>query len=79
MPETKDFTTRLPPHVYTELRVLLDGCSSQLRKKPTNSDMVGALVLRARQQRRGLLDDLSQYLDVKDTWEKDGTEILPGT
>jgi hypothetical protein len=76
-PQAHAFSTRLPPHVYRELRSLIEGSNRHLRNEVSNSDMVGALVLRARQDRRGLLDDVAAYLDVLEAWKKDGTETLP--
>jgi hypothetical protein len=76
-PTPHSFPTRLPPHVYQELRALIDSCNRHFRTDISNSDMIGALVLRSRKERRGLLDDVAGYLDVLDAWRKDGTEILP--
>ena len=77
LPQRREFPTRLPPHVYGVLEELIDGCNRHLRRELTNSYMVGALVLRARRERRGLLDDVAAYLDVWDAWKADGTETLP--
>jgi hypothetical protein len=77
IPQRREFPTRLPPHVYRVLEELMAGCNRHLRRDLTNSDMVGALVLRARRHRSGLLDDVAIYLDVWDEWRADGTETLP--
>jgi hypothetical protein len=77
-PQADSFTTRLPPHVKRELRSLIDAANRHFRKEISNGDMVGALVLRARRDRHGLLDDVAAYLDVLDAWKADGTETLPG-
>jgi hypothetical protein len=77
IPQRREFTTRLPPHVYGVFEELIAGCNRHLRRELTQSDMVGALVLRARRERRGLLDDVAAYLDVWDTWREDGSETLP--
>jgi hypothetical protein len=74
---THNFTTRLPPHVHKELEGLFEDSSRHFKSHVSNSDMVGALIIRARRERRGLMDDLAMYLDVLDAWKKDGTERLP--
>jgi hypothetical protein len=71
------FPTRLPPHVYRELESLFEDASRHFRRDIGNSDMVGALILRARRERPGLMEDLAAYLDVRDAWRKDGSEQLP--
>jgi len=76
MPQTKNFTTRLPPHIHAELQRLKNSVPRHFRE-PSNSDMVGALLLRARRTAEGLLDDLAAYYDVRDAWEEDGREMFP--
>ena len=73
--DSHEFTTRLPPHVYRELEGLFDGYGRHFKKAITNSDMVGALILRARRDRYGLIEDLSAYLDVKDAWKQDIVQL----
>ena len=77
MPQTHDFPTRLPPHVYRELERLFDGPARHFRRTVSNSDMVGALIFRARRDAMGLMEDLATYLDVRDEWRADETERLP--
>jgi hypothetical protein len=75
-PERKEFPTRLPPHVYRELEGLFGGYSRHFKGRITNGDMVGALILRARRDHFGLMEDLADYLDVADAW-KEGIVYLP--
>jgi hypothetical protein len=71
------FPTRLPPHVYNELEQLFADASRHFRRDIGNSDMVGALILRTRRERLGLMEDLAAYLDIRDAWREDGSERLP--
>lgn len=75
-PNRHEFPTRLPPHVYRELEGLFSGYSRHFKGRISNSDMVGALILRARRDRFGLMEDLAAYLDVRDAF-KEGVEHLP--
>ena len=77
MAEPHEFPTRLPPHVYKELHRLFEGPSRHFRTQVANSDMVGALILRARRESFGLMEDLASYMDVRDAWRKDESEDLP--
>lgn len=76
-PERHEFTTRLPPHVYRELERLFGSYKRHFRGHVGNSDMVGALILRARRDHYGLMEDLAAYLDVRDAFQKEGVEFLP--
>lgn len=76
VPERHEFTTRLPPHVYRELETLFGGYQRHFKHTISNNDMVGALILRARRDNFGLMDDLADYLDVRDAFKK-GIEFLP--
>jgi hypothetical protein len=76
-PKRSEFPVRLPPHVYGELHSFIEDCSRHFRNEVSNSDMVGALILRVRRERRGLMDDVAAYLDVLEAWTKDGTETFP--
>lgn len=71
-----EFPTRLPPHVYRELEGLFQPYQRHFKIKIGNSDMVGALILRARRDHFGLMEDLAVYLDVRDSWKK-GISHLP--
>jgi hypothetical protein len=72
-----EFTTRLPPHVYRELENLFGSYQRHFKGKITNSAMVGALIMRARRDRYGLMEDLAAYLDVEDAFKEEGIEFLP--
>lgn len=72
-----EFTTRLPPHVFRELEGLFSGYDRHFKSHIGNSDMVGALILRARRDRFGLMEDLAAYLDVRDAFKSEGVEFLP--
>ena len=74
--ERKEFPTRLPPHVYRELENLFGSYQRHFKGRITNSDMVGALIMRARRDHYGLMEDLAAYLDVADAFKK-GIEFLP--
>jgi hypothetical protein len=76
MSETHDFMARLPPHVYSELEGLFRPYDRHFKNKTSNSDMVGALILKARRDRVGLMEDLAAYLDARDAW-KNGIVQLP--
>lgn len=71
------FTTRLPPHVDRELEGLLAPYKRHMKGAIGKSDMVGALILRARRDHYGLMEDLAAYLDVRDAYESQGIERLP--
>lgn len=75
--ERKEFLVRLPPHVYRELEGLFQPYGRHFKGKITNNDMVGALILRARRDRFGLMEDLAAYLDVEDAWKESGVTHLP--
>ena len=75
-PDRHEFTTRLPPHVYRELEALFGGYTRHFKGHISNSVMGGALILRARRDRFGLMEDLAAYLDVRDAW-KEGVVHLP--
>jgi hypothetical protein len=77
VPQTHNFQTRLPPHVYRELEDLFEGSSRHFKGHIGNSDMVGALILRTRRDRFGLMEDLAAYLDIRDAWRTSGSENLP--
>jgi hypothetical protein len=77
MPEPRQFTTRLPEHVYKEMERLFEEPARHFRAAITNNEMIGALILRVRRDNFGLMDDLADYLDVRDAWRKDGSENLP--
>jgi len=68
--DLKAFQVKIPPHLYEELRKLEQECSRHFEGVVSNSDLVGALLVRLRQDRRGLLDDLAAYLDVLEAWQK---------
>ena len=72
----KDFSVRIPPHVHREMEALFEGFSHHLKGEVSNSDMVGALILRARRDRFGLIEDLAAYLDVLSAFN-DGRTTLP--
>lgn len=77
MPQTKNFTARLPPHVHRELYRLFADVPAHF-KTPSVNDLIGTLVLRARRSPEGLLDDLASYIDhVRDPWEKQAVEQFP--
>lgn len=77
MPPTKNFTTRLPPHVAAELQRLFADLPAHF-KEPSVGDMIGALIVRVRRAPEGLRDDLAIYIDdVRAPWEANGTETLP--
>lgn len=76
IPDRHEFTTRLPPHVYRELEGLFGSYKRHFKGQISNSDMVGALIMRARRDRFGLMEDLAAFLDVQDSFKK-GVEILP--
>lgn len=75
--ERKEFTTRLPPHIYRELEGLFQPFERHFKGNVGQSDMVGALILRARRDRFGLMEDLADYLDAADAWMKEGIVHLP--
>jgi len=75
--ERKEFMTRLPPHVYRELEGLFQPFERHFQGSVGQSDMVGALILRARRDRFGLMEDLAAYFDVRDAWMKEGIVQLP--
>jgi hypothetical protein len=75
-PERKEFLVRLPPHVYSELEGLFQPFERHFKPSIGQSDMVGALILRARRDPFGLMEDLAAYLDSRDAW-KDGIVHLP--
>jgi hypothetical protein len=72
-----EFTTRLPPHVFRELESLFGSYQRHFKGKITNSAMVGSLIMRARRDHFGLMEDLAAYLDVEDAFMKEGIEFLP--
>jgi hypothetical protein len=76
-PNRDEFTARLPPHVMRELEGLFQPYERHFKGKISKSDMVGALVIRARRDRFGLMEDLASYLDVLDAWSKNGVTFLP--
>lgn len=69
-PQRHVFTTRLPPHVNRELETLFEGFERHFKGQISKSDMVGALILRARRDRFGLMEDLAAFLDVSDAWKR---------
>jgi hypothetical protein len=76
-PQRHEFTTRLPPHVFRELEKLFEPYQRHFKGHISNNDMVGALILRARRDHFGLMEDLASYLDVSDAYKKEGVTFLP--
>lgn len=76
IPGRDAFSTRLPPHVNRALEDLFQPFERHFKSHISKSDMVGALILRARRDRLGLMEDLAAYLDVRDAW-KEGIVQLP--
>ena len=77
MADRTTFTTRLPPHVNSELERLFENSDRHFKKHFSKNDMLGALIIRARRHSFGLMDDLSVYLDVEEAWDKHGKDDLP--
>ena len=75
--ERHEFTTRLPPHVFRELEGLFGSYRRHFKGHIGTSDMVGALILRARRDQYGLMEDLAAYVDVRDAFQKEGIEFIP--
>jgi hypothetical protein len=76
VPDRKEFPTRLPPHIYKELEALFKPYERHFKGRITNNDMVGALILHARHDHRGLMEDLAAFVDIRDAW-KNGIVHLP--
>lgn len=74
----KSVTLRFPEHVHDELHRLFEGSSRHFEGHVSNTDMVGALIMRARRASFGLMDDLATYRDLEDDWERTGKTDLPG-
>ena len=75
-PEVDVVTARLPPHVNDEMKRLFAPYERHFKRHISANDMVGALILRARRESFGLMEDLAAYLDVEDAW-KEGVIHLP--
>lgn len=76
MPQTKNFTVRLPPHVHAELQRLKRGAPAHFRE-PSDGDMVGALLLAARRSPETFHRDLADYFEIRKDWERKGQARLP--
>lgn len=66
----KTFSTRLPPHVYRDMEAMFDPFRRHFKNHVSQSDMVGALIMRAKRDPVGLMEDLAAFLDSQDAWEE---------
>ncbi len=72
MPRTADILARVPPSVREDLQNLIKELPSHI-DEPSQSDMVGALILaarRTRQWQQSLPDALAAYYELKNAWKR---------